>query len=220
RQILGNSLSFDTFEEKILKPKGMTAGDFERFLHHDLGLQQLYSVAGLSGKLVTPQEAEELYRKEHQEVNATAALFPATNYLSSVTVTPEILAQYYSRAMANYRIPDRVQVDYVKFNVTNFLAQAQTEVTNLNTLVDDQVRRYGTNLTLVAKTPEEAKSTIRAEILRNAGLGIARRAANEFAVKLDQMVPRKAGNIAALAKTHGLTVNTTAPVDQEHGPQD
>jgi hypothetical protein len=220
RQILGPTLSFDTFEERILKPKGMTAGDFERFLRHDLGMQQLFTVAGLSGKLVTPQEAEELYRKEHQEVQATAAFFPATNFMSSVTVTPEALAQYYSRAMVNYRIPDRVQVDYVKYNVTNYLAQAQTELTNLNTLVDDQVRRYGTNLNLVAKTPEEAKNTIRTEILRNDALIIARRAANEFAVKLDQMTPKSAGNIATLAKAEGLTVNTTAPFDQEQGPQD
>jgi hypothetical protein len=220
RQILG-TLPFDTFEEKVLKPKGMTGNDFERFLRHDLGMQQLFSVAGLSGKLVTPQEAEELYRKEHQELNTMVASFPASNYLASVKVTPEALTNYYNMAQATYHIPDRVQVDYVKYNVTNFLAQAQTQITNLNAMVENEARRYGTNLVpMVGKTTEEANARIREEILRNGALVIARRAANEFALKLDAMEPKNPNNLATLATTNGLTAKTTAPFDQQEGPQD
>src|SRR5882724_11473346 len=60
RQMLAEKLSVDSLEENILRPEGLTLGDFENFIRHDLGIQQLVAVAGLGGGLVTPQEAEDL----------------------------------------------------------------------------------------------------------------------------------------------------------------
>ena len=56
RRILGTT-SLDDFVERVLKPQGLDAADFDHFLRHELGIQQLIMTAGLSGKLVTPQEA-------------------------------------------------------------------------------------------------------------------------------------------------------------------
>jgi ABC-type transport system substrate-binding protein len=54
----GNPLPFDAFEKQVLQQRGLTAADFERFLRHEVGMQQLISAAGISGKLVTPQDAK------------------------------------------------------------------------------------------------------------------------------------------------------------------
>ena len=43
-------------------------------------MQQLIQVLGLSGALVTPQEAGQLYDREHQEVSAQAVFFSASNF--------------------------------------------------------------------------------------------------------------------------------------------
>src|SRR5438067_11980250 len=44
------------FVNQVLQPHGIMSADFERFVRHELGIQELISAFGLSGKLVTPQE--------------------------------------------------------------------------------------------------------------------------------------------------------------------
>ncbi|MGB9603661.1 MAG: SurA N-terminal domain-containing protein, partial [Limisphaerales bacterium] len=75
----------DVLYQKILRPNGLTKLDFERYIRHEAGIFHLVSVAGVSGKLVTPQEAEQIYRRENQEVLVDIVFFNASNYISSVT---------------------------------------------------------------------------------------------------------------------------------------
>ena len=80
------------------------------YCRRELGMRELASTVGMSGKLVTPQEAKAVYEREHEEIATAAVFVSASNYLANVTVTPEAVAQYYSNHVAEYRIPDRVQV--------------------------------------------------------------------------------------------------------------
>ena len=95
-------------------------------------MEQLQQAIGLTGELVTPQEAAAAYQRDHQELSAQIVFFSASNYLSSVTVTPAAVAQFYTNYLAEYRLPDRVQVSYVAFEVTNYLAQARAEWARTN----------------------------------------------------------------------------------------
>ncbi|MDB6018775.1 MAG: hypothetical protein JWR19_3264 [Pedosphaera sp.] len=219
QHVLGE-LSLDQFEERVLKPEKLNAGDFERFLRHELGMQQLVSVAGLSGKLVTPQEAETLYRNEHQDLSTAMAFFPASNYTAKVTFTPEGLADFYNKRAAFYRIPDQRRVDYVKYDVTNYLAQAKAEAgTNLEAIVNANYMVKGsTNFYHDAKTPEEAKAKVAEDYLHELAMIQARKAAGALADELDRTEPKRAAGLEELAKTKGLTVKTTAPFDAKEGP--
>jgi PPIC-type PPIASE domain/SurA N-terminal domain len=219
-EMLGSGASLDAFVDKTLRAKGMTAADFERFVRHELGRQQLVSLAGLNGKMVTPQEAEDLYRREHQDLSASMVYFSASNYMAGVTVKPEDLEKFYNDHKANYRTPDRVQVNYVKFNLTNYMAEAQSKLTNLTQEVEAVYKQYGTNAMAGSKTPEEAKAKIKDGIIRQTALMSARRAAGEFAEELDKVEPKTAASLGELAKKKGLTVGVSAPFDQQEGPQD
>jgi hypothetical protein len=209
----------DMFEDKVLKPNGMDLSDFERFLRRDLALRQLISVAGINGNLVTPQEAEEVYRKEHAEEKASMAYFAASNYVGDVMVGADDLAAFYSNRVAQYVIPNRVQVDYVMFPLSNYTAKATSDLTNLDSLVDTEFQKLGTNVAELGKTPEAQRVKLREEIIDNVALGLSRRAANEFATAdldpLDQKTPE---TFAATAKAKGLTVKTTQPFDEDNGP--
>ena len=120
--------------DKILAAKGMTAEDFQHFLEDDIAIQQLESVIGLSGKLVTPEEIQALYVEQYQELGAEVVFFSASNYLARIPApTPEALGHFYTNQQANYREPDQMQLRYVFFNVTNFMPQAEQQIgTNLN----------------------------------------------------------------------------------------
>jgi hypothetical protein len=66
----------DEFIKQVLTPENLTDADFERFVRHDLALQQLIGVVGVVGQLVTPQEAAGFYNREHQEFPRRRFSFP------------------------------------------------------------------------------------------------------------------------------------------------
>ena len=206
---------------RVLESSGFQSGDLERYARHYLGLQELIATFGVSGKLATPEEIKDLYVREHQELAAEALFFNASNYLAKVTTTPEALNQFYSNQMAEYRIPERVQVSYVKFPVTNLWAKAEQfwVKSNLNEIVEANFQRLGTNYYKDAKTPDEVRAKIRDQLIRDQALLEARRQANEFARPLFDLKEPHAEDLRAFAKTNGLKVEVTEPVDADHTPK-
>ncbi len=218
----GQPVPMDSFIKQVLTPAGLTDADFERFVRDDLALQQLIGVVGLAGQLVTPQDAGDFYNREHQEISAQAVFFSASNYLSQVTSTPEAVGQFYTNFLAAYRLPDRVQVNYVAFEATNYLAQAKAEwaKTNFEEYVDATFRQNGLTAFPGAKTEDDAKVQIREALIKRRALADAREKANDFANVLFAMDPAKAENLNVVAKQKGIVVHTTAPFAADYGPEE
>lgn len=217
----GHTVPLNDFVRAVLQPQGMTAGDFENFVRHDLIIDQVRQVMGMTGELITPHEAAAVYRREYQEREAQIVFFSASNYLASVPVTTSAVDQFYTNYMAEYRLPDRVSVSYVGFSVTNFMTQAEHELsTNLNDQVNTLYDRYGTNVAPDAKTPAEAKAKIREILIRQKALEDAHEKANAFATQVFNMEPVKPQNLATVAKQKGLTVHVTAPFGKQYGPEE
>jgi hypothetical protein len=217
----GQAVQMDKFVEQVLAPEGLSVVDLQNFLRDELVVQQMIQTMGLSGALVTPQEAGLLYDRENQEVSAQVVFFSASNYLAQAAATPAVVAQFYTNNMAAYREPDRVQVSYVFYDVTNYLAAAKAELEKTNTFdayVDSVYQQNGQSLAPDAKTPAEAKARVRELIIRNRAYMDARVQANDFATALFAIEPAKPENLAALAKQKGLTVRTTAPFTAAYGP--
>ena len=215
----GQTVPIEAFVKQVLQPENLTAEDFERFARTDVVIQQLVQTLGLTGVLVTPQEAAAAYQRDHQEVSAQIVFLSASNFVSQVAVTPAAVAQFYTNYLAQYRLPDRVQVNYVEFNVTNFLAQSKAEWarTNLEDNVDAMFQQYGMGEFPDAKTPDEAKTKIRDLLIRQRALADARAQANDFATAVFDLNPLQPDNLATVAKQKGLTVRLTAPFDS-YGP--
>jgi hypothetical protein len=214
----GKALPLDTFVQQALMPRA-NVQDFQRFLQHELAIQQLVSVLGLSGKLVSPEEAQAMYERNYREVATEAVYFSASNYLAGVAApSPETLAGFYRTNQAYYRIPDRVQVSYVEFGITNHLAEVVKTITNLAEVVDANFREMGTNYLRFGKTAEEAKVKIRELVLHQAATKIASQQADKFASDLLDKEPLQAANLAALAKTNGLAVKVSLPFEEQNGP--
>ncbi|MGC8828704.1 MAG: peptidyl-prolyl cis-trans isomerase [Verrucomicrobiia bacterium] len=214
----------DVLYQKILRPNGLTKLDFERYIRHEAGIFHLVSVAGVSGKLVTPQEAEQIYRRENQEVLVDIVFFNASNYISSVTdPDPQTLSQFYSNNMASYRLPERVQLAYVKFELTNYLAEADAElakVTNLTQRLREVYLQRGTNYFTDSNgkpLPEQAAlEKLKEEFRESVARDVSMKKAFEFVNKL----PENGANLQiflSLASSNNLTVHYTEPFDED-GP--
>jgi hypothetical protein len=217
----GQSVSMDEFAKQVLPAKNLTVEDFEDFARHQLAIQQVEETVGLAGALATPEEIAAEYKREHQELSVQAVFFSASNYLSQVTVTPAAVAQFYTNYLAEYRLPDRVQVNYVEFNVTNFLAHSKAEwaKTNFDEIVEASYRQLPANYFPDAKTPDEVKAKVRELLIHQRAMTEARAQANEFAAALFAIDPPKPENLAAVAQQKKLTVKTTAPFDARTGPE-
>lgn len=212
-------LTYTEFVVNVLR--GNASGeDFQRYLRHFLGLQQLMNVIGAGGKLVTPQEVQSLYEREHQDFSTEAVFFSASNYLASVPApSADILGQFYTNHAAEYREPDRVQVSYVQFNITNYLSAAEQKLTNLTQIVDANMSRLGTNYQRLGKTPDEAKAKIREEIIREQALTNAYTDAIAFQNQLLSKDSPRVDDLAALAKDKNLSLKVTAPFSSDEEPK-
>ena len=217
--------SYNQFVKKTLQEKGIRERDFERFAGHEVAIQQLVSIYGLNGRLVTPQEAENLFRHERDEFQTEAVLFSATNYLASVTLTPAAISQFYSNRLASYRIPERVQVSYIKFDLTNHLADADQQLakqTNLTQIINGLYQQQGENYFTGPDgkpLPEaEAKVKVKEQLRHEFALQAARKKAGTFAVELFKLTPQNEQNLSLLASNQYKVV-ITEPFSEFEGPK-
>jgi len=222
RSISKEQINFDLFKTRLLPSAGMTEGDFVQFVRDRIAVQELIQTLGVGGELITPQQAEEIFQREHQETSAEMVYFSASNYLSQVPVTPEAVGQFYTNYMAAYRLPDRVQVSYVAFDLTIYFAAAEQKLgkTNLDNAVDANFRQRGVEGVPGAKDAAEAKAKIRDNLLRQQAVVQARTAANAFASEVFARIPARPENLAAVAKDKNLVVHQTEPFGNQYGPQE
>ena len=218
------------FDKDFLAPHGVSLEDFERFLRHEAGIQQLVNVAASSAKLMNPSEAEVLWKKEHQDVQSSVAVFNYSNYLASVPVNPTNISTFYSNRMATYRIPERTVLAYIPFAATNFLVKADEQIskmTNFNALVDEEYIKRGTNAvvkTADGKVDEAAsKKKIREEIREVFAMREARKAASDFGNELMDKAakgPQTVQVFTNFAAEKGYKALLTPPFDRQEGLAD
>ncbi|HWN95751.1 MAG TPA: peptidylprolyl isomerase [Methylomirabilota bacterium] len=215
----------DRFEKEVLLPNALNADDFERFVMHDAAIQQLSSVVGAAGRMITPAEAEQLYRRENQELSGDIVFFSLSNYLSKVVITNGALTNFFGQQMSRYRVPDKMRVSYVEFAKTNFLADADKEIGNVTNLQARLLEIYykagtnsfkDTNGNVLSETA--ALEKIKDEQRDRLALNFAARRANEFANKIYDKQPLRAENLELAASEEKLPVHVTMPFDIREGP--
>lgn len=215
---------------QTIRQRGLRDADFERYVRHQVGIQHLAAIAGAPGKLLTPQEAERAYRREHEKIDTKVVVFPLSNFLARVQITPESIANYYTNAMARYRLPERMQLSYVAFPASNYFTQAEQTMaaqTNLNQQIDMAYMQRGQNFYTGPDgqplTADAAKQKIREEMRNELALNEARKAAYAFAGDLEnvQRPPNPnnpAESLEELATSKGLSPQVTRPFSQFEGP--
>jgi hypothetical protein len=237
KQILGlrpdQAMPLDKFQDFVVnelgRKGGLTLDDFNRFVVHQAGQEYLVALFGMSGKLITAQEAEFFYRRENAPMVTERISFPATNYYAMTAPSQQELEDFYNKHQADYRVPDRVQVNYIAFAATNYVTQADKVLgTNLDERADQVYHQEGPEAFKDENgkqlTPEDAEAKIKKEIRQYSALTEARKDANAFLNDLsanhDDQHPFATDDLQQLAKTKGLIVKTTEPFDEKDGSKE
>lgn len=241
-----NQAGYDQFLAFIRNERGLSRADFEEFMRNEVALQHLVQVVGLSGTLVTPREAEARYRAAHDQFAGQLVTFSATNHYAEVDLGPENVGRYFTNHLAEYRIPERVQVRYVKFATTNFLVEADQQLasrTNLDQTLEVEYQRRGADSFKDSQgnllSAEAAKTQMKEQFRDSLALEAARKAANAFANRLYQqldpedpslqseapeapeaILAKAAEAVTRLATEAGLSALTSAAFERTRPPQD
>jgi len=221
-------IPLERIESEFLRPHGLTREDYLRYVRKEAGIQQLRAAAASGARLVTPNQAEELFRRDHQEMAVELAAFWATNFLDKVVITNGAIGAYYTNWLGQYLVPERAILSYAEFNASNYLAKADEQIvqrfTNLNAVVEEEfIKRGGTNgmkhTNGMAMTEAEAKEKIKEDTRMYLGLQEARRAATDFGNALFDAKPdaNKIENLTKLAAEKSLVIKVSKPFDRTTG---
>jgi hypothetical protein len=213
---------------KLGQEGGVSLEDFTRFARHQAGQEYLVALIGMTGKLITPKEAEVFYRRENEPIQTELVRFPAASYYNKTTPDKKDIEDFYSKREADYRVPDRITINYIQFDASNNVAKVEKQ---LGTNLDEHVTAQYLQANPASFKDEsgkqlsatEAKAKIKKQTILYYSLLEARKDANAFMQELteghDEQHPYTQADLAKLAQAHKFTVKTSAPFDQQTPPK-
>lgn len=101
--------------EQLLRAQSMTPVMFENEVRQDVVLSRMQST--LAGTVVVPDSVvERLVRVREQEREVSQAVFDPNRYREKVQIAEADAKKYYDEHTAEFRIPERVRLEYVVLN--------------------------------------------------------------------------------------------------------
>ncbi|HTH47558.1 MAG TPA: SurA N-terminal domain-containing protein [Candidatus Limnocylindria bacterium] len=214
-------VNYDAFVENVLKRMNYSEAEFHEFVRQEVGLQQLREVVGVGGELVTPREAEEEFRHANEQAVTGAAFFSSSNYTASVSLDAAAIAQFFTNRIADYRVPERTVISYVRWSSAPYLTNAEAalaKIPDLAARLESNYQQRGADAfrdkdgNVLAKPA--ALISLRQQVVEGQALAEAARVARDFANELYAMEPAKPENLSTLATKYGLAVQLSAPFSE------
>ena len=121
------AVSRPTHQQEYSRMTAAVGGDgpLLALARHQVGVDQLRRLSGVSGILLSAKEAEIRYRENNEQYEAEGIFLAHTNYLPLVQATEEQLKTHFTNNLSEYRIFERRQLSYVTFPATNYLDAAE-----------------------------------------------------------------------------------------------
>ncbi len=222
---------FNKFVQNELMKHGITVDDFDNFIRHQTGLEHLISLYGMSGRMITIKEAEFFYRRENEPMDTELVTFQISNYFSKITITPKELEDFYAKYATRYSIPERSQLNYIRYDLTNFYSEADKKIaaiTNYSQAIDRTYLEKGPANYKDDKGTVLTADAAKAKIKKEHRDFLAREAAGEQARKVilslyeghDENYQFTTNDLFNVAKKAGVSVKTTEPFDERTGPKE
>ena len=121
------AVSRPTHQQEYSRMTAAVGGDgpLLALARHQVGVDQLRRLSGVSGILLSAKEVQIRYRENNEQYEAEGIFLAHTNYLPLVQATEEQLKTHYTNNLSEYRIFERRQLSYVTFPATNYLDAAE-----------------------------------------------------------------------------------------------
>lgn len=220
--------NYQEFTKRVLAPQGVTEGDLQRYIRRQVAIDHLRRIGEMSGSLVTRGDAEAEFRRQNEQMTAQVVSFNSSNYLSNAAVPETALTQFYTNNLSRYRTPDRLQVSYVRYDATNFQAQADQFLamqTNLMTALQMEYQRRGPDTFKDSAgnllSQEAAIAKIKSEERNKLCLIEANKQATTFSQQLFELYdkqPAQTNNLERVAAALGIQASVSEPFSRSEAP--
>lgn len=124
---------YRAFQQQFLAPMGFSGKQFEDHVRQEITLQKLQRVVA-GQALISPSEINLAVHTLGDEFTVEYAFINQSVLGEGTTVTDEEVAAYFSKDPAAFTIPQKVRVNFVRFDVNNFLDQVE--------ITEEQARSY------------------------------------------------------------------------------
>lgn len=189
--------------KSLLAAQGMTPTMYEARLRHDLALQQVGD--GIQSTAFAPKTVtDRLSDLNDQEREVQEMLFKASDYVSQVKVTDDMLKAYYDQHGNQFEVPEQIKAEYVVLNTEAVAAQISVSDADIKSYYEQNAKRF---------TEEQQRRA--SHILIKAGKEASaaeKAAAKEKAEKLLAELRKTPADFARLAKE-----NSQDPGSAERG---
>jgi hypothetical protein len=228
-QAMPSDILNEWVQNDLMRKGGLTLDDLDRFARHQAAQEYLISLFGMTGKLITPKEVEFTYRRENEPMITEVVSFPTTNFYGATAPAEADLQEFFTKHEAEYRMPDRVQINYIVFEPSNYLVKGDVLMgTNVDDKIDEYYHRQGADAFKDESgqplTAAAAEAKIKKEMRLSAAMSVAKKEAYDFLNALaeghDDTHPYAPSDLGKLAQTKGFTVKTTEPFDRKNGSKD
>ncbi len=126
----------------ILAAQGMTPTTYETRLRQELTSQQVN--AAIQSTAFAPDSlAKRLSELGEQEREVQQLAFRASDYVSQVKVTDDMLKSYYDKS-SQFNVPEQVKAEYVVLTADSLAAQINVSDADIKSYYDQNTKQYGT----------------------------------------------------------------------------
>lgn len=199
--------------QQVLRYYRMSPEDFETSQKRSLKIAKLEELISKSVK-VSEKEVYDVYRIQNEEINIEFIKIPAGRFKAKVRPTDDDLEKYLKKHSKHFRIPEKIQVKYIRFSVKDFADTARVsdkEVTDYYDLNKTKFTEPGGETLLLS----EVKDKIIAEIKSAKGMNTAR----EEAKKAYDIIYQEE-IFEDYASENGLKINTTEFFSKDNPPRE
>ena len=142
-------LDMAAYRNYLAASYGMTPETFENSMRYELGLQQVVNPIG-EASVSTPAQAAPSIDAFFQRRQVQSAEFLPANYVDTVRVSDEQVAQYYEQNKDKFQQPEQVDVNYVVLDLASVAKQLP--------ITDEELRQYyESNKAAYTSHPEQRK---------------------------------------------------------------
>jgi peptidyl-prolyl cis-trans isomerase D len=178
--------------EQYLKSEGMTPVMFEARLRQDIILDQFAD--GYADTTFIPRSVtERLARLSLQQRELSQYILAPEKFLGQVKLEPDAARKYYDANSPEFRIPERVRVEYLTLSVDSLQQQARLDPAEVQNYYDTNRRLFE-----VKESRQAAHIFVSADAAAGAE---ARQKARARAEELFKQLQKSPGSFAELAKT-------------------
>jgi peptidyl-prolyl cis-trans isomerase D len=132
--------------ERALQSQGLSEAGFEAMLRKDLVLARARS--SLAGSAFIPASVvERLHRLRGEQREVSEQVFTPEDFLAKVKIEPAEAQAYYDSHKAQFRIPEKVKVEYTLLSLDRIQQQVQ--------ITPEQIKQYYEERRAQFETPEE-----------------------------------------------------------------